>query len=201
MFLFPLIGTAVVGFVAGIGASSRWGGPTLNLAGIALLLYWPMAANGPAPRQLVRAALGWLLVLPPVLLFTGLVTSGQAMYHFPGKELGRDITTLWRSTYQTPLRIVGGGHDAPDSIAFHSPDHPSVLQHLSHQRSPWITKEDIARDGMAVICLKSDVRCLQNAKTLFPGHKLTPLTVAAKPGLFFRGSKREFLYFFVAPGT
>tara|TARA_Y100001934_G_scaffold13320_1_gene16262 strand:- start:8316 stop:9848 length:1533 start_codon:yes stop_codon:yes gene_type:complete len=200
MFLFPLIGTAVVGFLAGIGASSRWGGPTLNLAGIALLLYWPMAANSPALKHLIRAALGWLLVLPPVLLFTGLVTSGHAMYHFPGKELGRDITALWRSAHQTPLRIVGGGHDAPDSIAFHSPDHPSVLQHLSHRWSPWITQEDIARDGMAVICLKSDTRCLQNAKTLFPEHQLTPLTVTAKPDLFFPGSKREFLYFFVSPG-
>ena len=201
MFLFPLIGTAVVGFLAGIGASSRWGGPTLNLAGIALLLYWPIAANSAALKHLIRAAFGWLLLLPPVLLFTGLVTSGHAMYYFPGKELGRDITALWRSAHQTPLRIVGGGHDAPDSIAFHSPDHPSVLQHLSHRWSPWITREDIARHGMAVICLKSDIRCLQNANTLFPEYRLAPLKVTAKPGLFFPGSEREFLYFFVPPGA
>jgi len=201
MFLFPLIGTAAVGFLAGIGASSRWGGPTLSLAGIALLLYWPLTADSPGRKQLIRAAFGWLIILPPMLLFSGLVDSDHDMYRFPGKELGRKITTMWRDAYQTPLRIVGGGHNAPDSIAFHSPDHPSVLQHLSHERSPWINEGDIARDGIAVICLESDGRCAKNAKALFPGHALTALTVKAEPGLFFPGSERHFLYFFVAPGS
>ena len=54
---------------------------------------------------------------------------------------------------------------------------------------------------MAVICLKSDIRCLQNANTLFPEYRLVPLKVTAKPGLFFPGSEREFLYFFVPPGA
>ena len=201
MFLFPLIGTAVVGFLVGIDASSRWGGPTLNLAGIALLLIWPLATDMSSQKRLIRAAFVWLVFLPPMLLFSGLVTSGNDMYHFPGKELGRKVTTMWRDTYQVPLRIVGGGHSAPNSIAFHSPDHPFVLQHLSHAWSPWINKEDIAREGIAVICLASDTRCLKNANTLFPEYGLTPLKVTAKPGLFFPGSEREFLYFFVAPGT
>ncbi|HCX86531.1 MAG TPA: hypothetical protein DG761_00750, partial [Gammaproteobacteria bacterium] len=68
MFLFPLIGTVAVGFLAGIGASSRWGGPTLNLAGIVLLLYWPLATDSPARKQLIRAAFAWLVFLPPMLL-------------------------------------------------------------------------------------------------------------------------------------
>jgi 4-amino-4-deoxy-L-arabinose transferase-like glycosyltransferase len=201
MFLFPLIGTALVGFLFGIGASSRWGGPTLNLAGIVLLLYWPLATDSPARKHLIRAAFVWLVLLPPMLLFSGLVTSDHDMYHFPGKELGRKITTMWRNAYQVPLRIVGGGHDAPNSIAFHSTDHPSVLQHLSHEWSPWINKEDITRDGIAVICLTSDTRCAENARTLFPGYSLTPLTVKAEPGLFFPGSERDFLYFFVPPDS
>jgi hypothetical protein len=201
MFLFPLIGTAVVGFLVGIGASSRWGGPTLNLAGIVLLLYWPLAADSPARKHLIRAAFVWLVLLPPMLLFSGLVTSDHDMYRFPGKELGRKMTTMWRDAYQVPLRIVGGGHDAPNSIAFHSTDHPSVLQHLSHAWSPWINKGDIVRDGIAVICLASDTRCVENARTLFPGYPFNPLTVKADPGLFFPGSERDFLYFFVPPGS
>jgi len=201
MFLFPLIGTAVVGFVAGIGPSSRWGGPTLNLAGIVLLLYWPLATDSPARKRLISAAFVWLILLPPVLLFSGLVASGHDMYRFPGKELGHKITTMWRDAYQAPLRIVGGGHAAPNSIAFHSADHPSVLQHLSHIWSPWINKEDIVRDGIAVICLASDTRCAENAKVLFPRHSLTSLAVKAESGWFFPGSQRDFLYFFVAPGA
>jgi hypothetical protein len=76
-----------------------------------------------------------------------------------------------------------------------------VLQHLSHEWSPWINEGDIARDGIAVICLASDTRCARNAKALFPGYALSALTVKAEPGLFFPGSERNFRYFFVAPGS
>ncbi len=200
MFLFPLLGTTIVGFLAGIDMSSRWGGPTLSLAGITLLLLWPAGNSAMASRQMILAAFIWVLVLPPTLLVTGLAATHHQMHRFPGKELGQEITRLWHETYQKPLQIVGGGYDAPDSIAFHSPDHPSVLQHLSHQWSPWISSGHIAKKGIAVVCLDTDALCARNAQTLFPGFTLKPLTIIAQPTLFFPGSERQFHYFFVGPG-
>jgi 4-amino-4-deoxy-L-arabinose transferase-like glycosyltransferase len=200
MFLFPLLGTTVVGFTAGIDISSRWGGPTLSLAGIVLLLQWPAGNHVMASRQMIRAAFIWALVLPTTLLVTGLASTHHQMHRFPGKELGRVITQLWHEAYQTPLRIVGGGHDAPDSIAFHSPDHPSVLQHMSQQWSPWITSQEISEQGIAVICLEDDPLCITNAGALFPDRAMKTLTVTAEPTLFFPGSKRKVRYLFVGPG-
>ncbi|XXK23043.1 glycosyltransferase family 39 protein [Arenicellales bacterium nBUS_48] len=199
IFLFPLLTTAIIGFVAGIGVSSRWGGPTLNLAGVVLLMLWPIVSNDQAVKRLLQSVGTWLLAAPLLLLFTGLASSDHEMYHFPGKELGEEITKRWREKYDAPLRIVGGGHVAPDSIAFHSPDHPSVLQHLSHTWSPWVTEADIKRYGIAVVCLREDRLCIKNAAILFPNAITTPLTIRARSTIFFPGSQRDLLYFFVGP--
>ncbi|NBP94912.1 MAG: hypothetical protein EBU28_05895 [Gammaproteobacteria bacterium] len=52
---------------------------------------------------------------------------------------------------------------------------------------------------MAIVCLKQDQRCQSIAKQFIPDLTMTPLTVRAKPGLFFPGSERSVYYFFVAP--
>lgn len=201
MFFFPLVGTAIVALVAGIGVSSRWGGPTLNLAGIVLLLLWRIS---PESRQFIwifRSTAIWLVGLTSALLLTGAASYDRDMYHFPGKELAQEITERWRSEFKRPLRIVGGGYVAPDSIAFHSPDHPSVLQHLSYRWSPWLTASDINQHGIAVVCLDDDERCQAIAKQAIPGLVMEPLIVHAEPRLFFPGSTRRVYYFFVAPNS
>jgi hypothetical protein len=200
MLLFPLLGTTIVGFAGGIDISSRWGGPTLSLAGIGLLLQWPLSQNSIACRKLITAAFIWVLALPTTLLFTGFAGSYDDRYHFPGKELASEITRLWRDAYQMPLGIVGGGWVAPDSISFHSPDHPSVLQHMSQRWNPWISSQEISEQGIAVVCLEDDALCINNADSLFPDHTMKTLTITAEPTLFFPGSKRKVRYLFVGPG-
>jgi hypothetical protein len=131
---------------------------------------------------------------------TGFAGTQHERYRFPGKELAGEITRLWHDAYQIPLGIVGGGWVAPDSIAFHSPDHPSVLQHMSQQWSPWISSQEISEQGIAVVCLEDDTLCITNAGALFPGRTMKTLTVTAEPTLFFPGSKRKIRYLFVGPG-
>ena len=200
MLLFPLLGTTIVGFVSGIDISSRWGGPILNLAGIVILLQWPLSQNNIAYRKLITAAFIWILILPTTLLLTGFAGMQHERYRFPGKELAGEITRLWHDDYQVPLGIVGGGWVAPDSIAFHSPDHPSVLQHMSQQWSPWISHQEILEQGIAIVCLEDDTLCITNAGTLFPGRTMKTLVATAEPTLFFSGSQQEVRYLFVGPG-
>ena len=72
---------------------------------------------------------------------------------------------------------------------------------VCHTDPPFGSRSVSSTDGIAVICLASDTRCTENARMLFPGYSLTSLTVKAEPGLFFPGSERDFLYFFVPPGS
>ena len=200
MFFFPLLSTALMGALVGIDISSRWGGPTLSLAGIVIFLKFKPLHHYIKCTKLIIFSFIWACSLPIFLLFTGLAAANHHMHHFPGKELGQKITEMWHKKYQQPLAIVGGGHDAPDSIAFHSPDHPSVLQHLSHKWSPWITAEDIKKHGIAIVCLDTDKICWNNAEKLFPSNTFKDIKIKAQPGLFFPGSERIFRYFFVSPG-
>ena len=120
---------------------------------------------------------------------------------FPGKELAGTITKAWNTAYGAPLRLVSGGLVAPDSIAFHSPDHPSVLQHLNFKRSPWVKDTQIDEHGIAVVCLLTDAVCLEKGKKRFPGHHWIDLSVNGAGSRLAPVKETEFRYFFVAPGV
>ena len=97
--------------------------------------------------------------------------------------------------------VASGGWMAPDSIAFHSIDHPSVLQHLSHQWSPWVSETDIRDHGIAIVCLADDKRCLSNANTMFPGFKFRALTIKGIDYGLSHSRTHRFRYFLVPPRT
>ena len=62
-----------------------------------------------------------------------------------------------------------------------------------------MTETDIQKYGIAVVCLRADRLCIENAAILFPNAVTTPLTIRAQSTIFFPGSQRNLLYFFVDP--
>ncbi|MEA2781030.1 MAG: hypothetical protein QOK29_2574 [Rhodospirillaceae bacterium] len=89
----------------------------------------------------------------------------------PKAEIARAVTAEWHRRYGTPLRIVAGDQDYAIAAPFYSPDHPSYLIGLDAReltdfhiplgggisdpvlrQSPWVSREAIARDGMAIVC-------------------------------------------------
>ena len=107
----------------------------------------------------------------------------------------------WHTAHGTPLRLVAGGLVAPDSIAFHSPDHPSVLQHLNFKRSPWVERAEIDEHGIAVVCLLTDTACLEKGTKLFPGYHWIDLSVNGVGSRLAPVKATAFRYIFVAPGV
>ena len=143
VMIFPLLVTVIPGLILGVDMSSRWGGPILITAGIMLILQFPINLTGIQCRRIVIGSIVYAILLPLVML--AVISQGgiESRHSFPGKELAATVTRLWHDSFESKLKLVGGGWMAPDSIAFHSIDHPSVLQHLSYQWSPWIGKKDI----------------------------------------------------------
>ena len=199
VLLFPLLITAIPGLILGVDISSRWGGPILITAGIMLILQFPLNLTGIQCRRIVIGSIVYAFVVPLIML--GVISQGgvESRYSFPGKELATTVTDLWHDSFGSKLRLVGGGWMAPDSIAFHSIDHPSVLQHLSHQWSPWVRKSDIQKHGIAIVCLSDDELCLTNANRMFPSFKFRTLTIKGNDFGLSHSRTERFRYFLVPP--
>ena len=200
--LFPLLVTAVPGLLLGVDISSRWGGPILGMFGLLLVFQYPAHLSVVHCRRVVASAFVWVVLLPVTILTAhGLGWITDDAKAFPGKELAGTITKSWHTNYAVPLRLVGGGLVAPDSISFHSPDHPSVLQHLNFKRSPWVEPAGINEHGIAVVCLLTDAVCLEKGTKLFPGHHWIDLSVSGVGSRLAPVKETAFRYFFVAPGV
>ena len=164
-----------------------------------LILQFPLNLTGIQCRRIVIGSIVYAFVVPLIML--GVISQGgvEARYSFPGKELATTVTDLWHDSFGSKLRLVGGGGMAPDSIAFHSIDHPSVLQHLSHQWSPWVNKSDIQKHGIAIVCLSDDELCLTNANRMFPSFKFRTLTIKGNDFGLSHSRTERFRYFLVPP--
>ena len=160
VILFPLLITSIPGLILGVDISSRWGGPILITAGLMLILQFPINLTGIQCRRIVVGSIVYAILVPLVMLTVISQGGVESRYNFPGKELASTMTRLWHDSFGSKLELVGGGWTAPDSIAFHSTDHPSVLQHLSHKWSPWVRETDIRDHGIAIVCLDNDELCL-----------------------------------------
>jgi hypothetical protein len=103
------------------------------------------------------------LAASPAIAFGKIWYRGDINYTEPRKELAHAATELWRKTTSLPLRYVGGSQRYEDAVAFYSPDDPHVFIHLDHHRAPWVTPDDLSREGLLVVCSDADKRCLKSA--------------------------------------
>jgi 4-amino-4-deoxy-L-arabinose transferase-like glycosyltransferase len=114
-------------------------------------------------RTLAIAVTLVALVMSPAVALAKIWYRGDINYTEPRKELAREATELWRKTTSLPLRYVGGSQRYEDAVAFYSPDNPHVFIHLDYQRAPWVTPDDLSREGLLVVCSVADKQCLKSA--------------------------------------
>jgi len=201
VLLLPLLATTLPGLILGVETSSRWGGPILVTAGLVLTLQYPLNLTRVQCGRVFLWALGYAVIVPAAMLLALAQGTVESRYSFPGRALAEHITNLWQTTEGRPLRLVGGGWMTADSIAYHSPDHPSALQHLSFRRSPWVTEDDVRDQGIVVVCLEDDQSCIARAKSLFPGHPLEPLFIEGRDYGLSRSRSERFLVMLVPPDS
>jgi 4-amino-4-deoxy-L-arabinose transferase-like glycosyltransferase len=118
------------------------------------------------------------LALSPVIAFAKIWYRGDINYTEPRKELAREATELWHKTTKLPLEYVGGSQRYEDAVAFYSADHPHAFIHLDYHRAPWVTPNDLYRDGLLVACLTTDKQCLRSAANVStPQTRRTDVTL------------------------
>jgi hypothetical protein len=160
-FWLPLLLPAVVTALAGGRTTSLW-----TMSGWALL---PVVLFAPLRLHVDRAATvratAFALALPCVFLLASPIIA--LAIHRDGvphdganyRLLAQRVADTWHAAVNRPLRIVGGSSDLATSVAFYLPGRVTAFSDLDFKLTPWLTADDVARDGMALVCPTREVFC------------------------------------------
>jgi hypothetical protein len=76
-----------------------------------------------------------------------------------------------------------------------------VFTPLDFAFAPWVTRERIDREGIAVVCYAVDTPCLEADQRLFAGRGTLYLVSAAKTTWGMQGLQKEAVVRIVPPGA
>jgi hypothetical protein len=157
MTIGPILLTAIATVIESTGAKLMWGVPMLNLTGLLLTTLATPGIEEPALRRLTVVSLSLVVVLAAAsaadTYFWPRFSKEPARQNWPQAAIADRFRQIWHNETGKPLRIVAGEsmNWASGLVALSKGDMPSVFTNASYQRSPWITPERVARDGVLVV--------------------------------------------------
>jgi len=88
----------------------------------------------------------------------------------------------WRGATDKPLRIVGGNRPVVDGSNFYFADPPATFVVTEPMRTPWVDQARIGRDGIAIVCARTEPPCLRELDALVTryGGKTEDITLARR---------------------
>jgi len=154
--LGPAILLTLGGLVSASGLRTAWGAPMFNLSGLVAVA---LLTNRIDERRIKAALTGALVAIVAIsalyfghMKFGYLITGKPLRGNWPQAEISETLETEWaRATNNAPLRIVAGDIWTGGLIAMSDSPPPSVLINGDYSISPWLTPEDVARDGALIV--------------------------------------------------
>jgi 4-amino-4-deoxy-L-arabinose transferase-like glycosyltransferase len=126
---------------------------------------------------------------------------GQPPFTEPWREMASQASEAWRQAANRPLRIVSGDTTYAGAIAFYGEDNPRELIGFDFGNSPWLTPDDIRREGMLVVCGREESWCLAAAEKFADGSiKRVALTLTHRFGER-QAAPRDFVLLIVQPAS
>ncbi|NVO13477.1 MAG: glycosyltransferase family 39 protein [Rhodoplanes sp.] len=161
LLVLPLLIPAVTAPFVGVELTSLWTMQAWFLLPVVLL--------APAEAVVSRAAAATLAgaVLIVTLLIVAAAPAVALMRHWDGNKEGRAyfapltdaVSREWASATGRRLSVVIGDPDLGAAITFYHPDHPDSVPGFSLATAPWVTPEQLLRDGYVAVCKGDDGPC------------------------------------------
>ena len=160
----PFAFTFVFSIITASSIRYSWMTPGFLLVGIFMVMFWRPLVNNLRFGLLLLFVLVFSLVCAGIfsvqILYTQPYLKKNCSYEtFPGAELSKDLTSLWRETYGTPLKYVIGEREEACNIAVFSKDSPEAFFSANLQYSQWIKREDIVREGAVIVWKGGPEKC------------------------------------------
>jgi 4-amino-4-deoxy-L-arabinose transferase-like glycosyltransferase len=147
----------------GSGLRSAWANSMFDLVGLLAVALVSNRFRALTLARICAFAVALLILVPTgyvLVLGAGMRWSPNlSRVQWPQAEIARRFGEIWaRETAGRPLRIVTGRNWVAGIVGITAPDLPSILNSGNLTRSPWITPERIARQGMLIVWDGDDKR-------------------------------------------
>jgi 4-amino-4-deoxy-L-arabinose transferase-like glycosyltransferase len=155
MGLGPAIILTLIGLLSASGLRTAWGAPMFNLSGLLVAALLSQRIDERRARGVLVGA-GVLIVLISGLYFGHMryghqFTGKPLRGNWPQAQIATALEAAWREeTNNAPLNIVAGDIWTGGLVAMRERPPPHILINGDYSISPWLTPEDIARDGALI---------------------------------------------------
>jgi 4-amino-4-deoxy-L-arabinose transferase-like glycosyltransferase len=155
MGLGPLALVMLGALVTGAGLKTAWATPMFNLSGLIVVALMSSKVSEARINRLAWGAATLLVALPA--LYFGYIEFGSNIRgkpqrtNWPQAEISATLTRAWEQQTHAPLRIVAGDILNAGAVGLRDRNPPSLLIDGDYEISPWVTPQDVARDGALVV--------------------------------------------------
>ncbi len=152
--LGPAVLTVALSTVTGIGLRDMWGMPMFTLSGLLIVcLLDRQWSSDLSARALVVAT---AFIVAPAFLYSGAVALSPTFdapkrNAWPMREIAGEAEAAWARRTDAPLKIVSGNSWLAGLVAAGSPSRPSVVYDGELSLSPWLSEEQLTKDGVFYI--------------------------------------------------
>jgi 4-amino-4-deoxy-L-arabinose transferase-like glycosyltransferase len=162
-FALPLILPTLGALATREAISSLWSVGSMTLFPI-VLLSSPLVKLS---RNAATAVLGVATAFPlaatlcaPAIAIV-IHNAGLQNYAAHYSSVGRELENAWHETVAKPLKIVGSYYGFLNGIAFYLQDRPRTFDIITPGATPWIVKNQIEREGIAMVCPSEMDQCMR----------------------------------------
>lgn len=169
--ILPTVITILLGLVLDAQLSSLWSIP--------FFVFVPFLMVAALPRPLADrhrlivpgtiAAFGVIVLLLAPTMKRYTLAEGRSNSAVPIERVAKAVQQKWRAHAKRPLRIAGGETNfLANGMSFYARDRPYAIQAQQLAVTPWVTPEEIERDGAVFVCNGGEMRpdCRQMAQRL-----------------------------------
>lgn len=183
--LGPAVLTALGALISGAGLRSSWGAPMVVLSGLIIVALLNDKFSAARLRRLTIGA-GVLIVLVSGLYYGhmryGVALTGKPLRgNWPQAEISRQLEGAWIEATSAPLRIVAGDVWAAGLVGLNGRNPPSVLIEGDYAKSPWVTPDELARDGALIVWSGDEGDTLPAFREGLAVHELRVRSPYARP--------------------
>ena len=153
----------------------------------------------PRVRNLVMAIFAIALLAAPI--------ASIVMFRFthdrvvePLVELAEEAQRLWSASLHAPLKFVTSRDGSSASLSFYAKDHPRQWIDMDFKKSPWLSKEDICRDGVLALCARNSISCNKDVQSLAPEQAIIFHRTVKRIHLGMSGPDRDYTITIFPPG-
>lgn len=176
--LGPLALSLLAAAISGSGLRTTWAAPIMTLLPLLAIVAVPRL-NPPQNVRAFATVIAAVMVVIAIgyaarLLIGRVGSDGPTRVNWPERQISEAAERVWSAATGKPLRIVAGEAWPAGLAGIRHRDRPSILTSGDRTLSPWITADQVRRDG-ALVVFETGRPLSEAMRSLIAGREPKPL--------------------------